>query len=165
MGCVEVTWVRILRSPTTLNWNKNSFYVRYGVISWHYDKIINGSFGGILGQFRFYEALGINYMSCRTHRKVLGEKYDRARNRQKRSKLKAIRNTFRRPRDPCTECRGMPRGDIGWYIKVSHVFEREQEQLFWPFWVISWLHDKNYKWVIWWHSEAIQIVQSTRDAL
>ena len=35
----------------------------------------------------------------------------------KQSKLKAISHSFRRPRDLCTECRGIPLGDMGGYIK------------------------------------------------
>ena len=47
-----------------------------------------------------------------THKKVFGEKYKKARRSLKLSKLKAILHGFRRPRDPCIECRGMCREDI-----------------------------------------------------
>ena len=76
------------------------------------------------GKFRWCETLKCIVSRTAPHRKVLGEKYDRARKSPKTIKLKAISHAFRRPRDPCTECIGMPRGDIGWYIKDFHDFER-----------------------------------------
>ena len=41
----------------------------------------------------------------------------------KRSKLKAISHGFRHPWDPCIECNGMSRGDMGLYIKDFYDFE------------------------------------------
>ena len=42
----------ILRTPTALKEHKNNFYDLFGVIPWLHDKIINESFGAILGQFK-----------------------------------------------------------------------------------------------------------------
>ena len=59
--------------------------------------------------------------------KVFVEKYDRARRSPKTVKIEGyISHAFRRPREPCTKCRGISRGDMRWYIKDSHDFERAQ---------------------------------------
>ena len=50
--------------------------------------------------------------------------YGRAQKSPKRSELKVISHGFRRPQDPYTGCREMPRGKMGWYIKDFHDFER-----------------------------------------
>ena len=60
------TWDGILITSMTLNGQKNSFYDCFGVIPWLHDTIINWSFGGILGQFRWCEPSGTHYKSCRT---------------------------------------------------------------------------------------------------
>ena len=60
----------------------------------------------------------------------------------KRTKLKAISHAFGRPRTPCTEGRGMPRGDMGAYTKDSHGFERHKNDFYDRFGAIPWLHHK-----------------------
>ena len=83
---------------------------------------------GHLGAF-WGNSDGANHPRCIITRdaslkKIFGKKMTRPEETLKRSKLKTISHAFRRPRDPCTECRKMFRGDIGWYIKDSHDFER-----------------------------------------
>ena len=52
----------------------------------------------------------------------------------KRSKFKGyISHSFILHWDSCTEFRGMPRGDMRWYIMNYHDFERTEEQLLRPF--------------------------------
>ena len=68
--------------------------------------------------------LGCIISRAAPHRKVFDEKMTGPGRALKRSKLKAISHGFRRPRYPCSECSGMYRGDVGWYIKDFHDFER-----------------------------------------
>ena len=114
----------ILRSPTALNGNKNIFYDRFGAISWLHDKIINGSFGGILGQFRWCKAPRMHYKKCRTPSEDFGGKYDRAQKRPKTVEIECYKSRFRTSSGP-VQCCGISRGDIGWYIEFSHGFEQE----------------------------------------
>ena len=58
------------------------------------------------------------------HMKVSAKPITRPERALRRAKLKVISQAFRRQPDPCTECRGMPRRDMGWYIKDFQVFER-----------------------------------------
>ena len=56
VGCLERTWDGILKTPTTLNEHKNNFYDHFGIIPSLHDIILNGLFGGMMGQFRWCEA-------------------------------------------------------------------------------------------------------------
>ena len=66
VGCLEGTWDGILRTSMTLNKHKDNLYDRFRVIPLVHDRIINWSFGGILGELRWCEKSGMHYKSCRT---------------------------------------------------------------------------------------------------
>ena len=118
------TFDGVLSTPTTLNGHKNNFYDRFRTLPWLHDKIINGSFGGILGNSDGEKHHGCILSCVAFQRKFSDEKYDRAQRSPKMIKLKAIGHAFRRLRYPCTECHGMTRADMGLYFKNSHDFER-----------------------------------------
>ena len=60
----------------------------------------------------------------------------------KRSKLKAISHGFRRPRDPSTECRGMPRGDMNGILRTPTNLNGHKNNFYDRFRAIPWVHHK-----------------------
>ena len=57
------------------------------------------------------------------HKKVFGEKYDRAWRSSKTVKIEGYNSHFYTSMGLVHEYRGMARGDMGCYIKRSHGFE------------------------------------------
>ena len=84
----------ILRTYTTLNGHKNIFYDSFGDILWLHDKIINGSFRGIMGNSDAAMHLRCIISRAAPRRKVLGGKYNRSRRSPKTVKIEGYKSHF-----------------------------------------------------------------------